>query len=77
MRAEVRELEWTPKDKKKQILRRVGVYEDNDVTHIIRKEKGKYQGQEGTVGVWTSEMGEYVCLKMQCRNFVCLLKTSE
>lgn len=51
MRAEVRKLEWTPKDKKKQILRRVCGYEDNNVTHIIRKEKGKYQGQKGTVEV--------------------------
>lgn len=73
MRAEVRKLEWTPKDKKKHILRRVYGYEDNN----YKEGKGKVQGQKGTVGVWTSEMGEYVCLKMQCRNFACLLKTSE
>lgn len=41
MRAEVRKLEWTPKDKKKHILRRVGRYEDKNVTHIIMKEKRK------------------------------------
>lgn len=41
MRAEVRKLEWTPKDKKKHILRRVDGYEDKNVTHIIRKERGK------------------------------------